>query len=253
MSDSTKRLSSRVENYVKYRPGYPAPVIDLLRRECDLSPASQVADIGSGTGILTEMLLKSDGQIFAVEPNQEMRMAAERLLSANSNFHSVNGTAEATTLRPQSMDVIVAAQAFHWFDRARTRPEFTRILKPGGRVVLIWNDRRTDSTPFLQAYEKLLQEFSLDYRAVDHKQIDAATIGAFFAPNVFKSASFENRQVFDFEGLKGRLLSSSYAPELGHPKHEPMLRELSTIFEQHARQNQIVFEYDTLMYYGRLD
>ncbi len=252
MSDSTKRFSSRVENYSKYRPGYPAAVIDLLHRECGLSAGSHTADIGSGTGILTEMLLKNGGQVFAVEPNPEMRAAAERLFGAHPNFHSVNGTAEATTLPAQSVEIIVAAQAFHWFDCTRARQEFTRILKPGGWVALIWNDRRTGSTPFLQAYEQLLQECSLDYRAVDHKQIDAATIGAFFAPEAFKSASFENVQVFDFEGLKGRLLSSSYAPEPGHPKHESMLRELFAIFEKHARQNQIVFEYDTLVYYGRL-
>jgi SAM-dependent methyltransferase len=253
MSDSTKRFSSRVENYIKYRPGYPPAVIDLLRRECGLASASQVADIGSGTGILTEMLLKSECAVFAVEPNPEMRQAAERLLAAHPNFHSVNATAEVTTLAAQSVDLIVAAQAFHWFDRAPARQEFTRILRPGGWVALIWNDRRTNSTAFLQDYEHLLQECSLDYRAVDHKQIDAATIGAFFAPAAFKSASFENRQVFDFAGLKGRLLSSSYAPEHGHPKHEPMLRELSAIFEKHAQQARVVFEYDTLVFYGRLD
>jgi SAM-dependent methyltransferase len=252
MSDSTKRFSSRVENYIKYRPGYPPAVIKLLRRECGLARVSQIADIGSGTGILTEMLLKNGSAVLAVEPNPEMRQAAERLLGTHPNFHSVYGTAEATTLPPQSVDIIVAAQAFHWFDRARARQEFARILKPGGRVALIWNDRRTDSTPFLQAYEHLLQECSLDYRAVDHKQVDAATIGAFFAPAAFKSASFENQQVFDFKGLKGRLLSSSYAPEQGHPKHEAMLRGLSEIFEKHARQDRVVFEYDTLVYYGRL-
>jgi SAM-dependent methyltransferase len=252
MSDSTKRFSSRVDNYIKYRPGYPAAVIELLRRECGLAPASQIADIGSGTGILTELLLKNGSVVFAVEPNPDMRQAAERLLGGHSNFHSVNGTAEATTLPPQSMDIIVAAQAFHWFGRGRARQEFLRILKPGGRVALIWNDRRTDSTPFLQAYEHLLQECSLDYRAVDHKQIDAAAIGEFFAPAAFKAASFENQQVFDFEGLKGRLLSSSYAPEQGHPKHEAMLRELSEIFEKHARQDRVVFEYDTVVHCGQL-
>jgi SAM-dependent methyltransferase len=252
MSDSTKRFSSRVENYIKYRPGYPPAIIELLRRECGLSSASQVADVGSGTGILTELFLQNGGAVFAVEPNSEMRQAAERLLGTHPDFHSVNGTAEATTLPPHSMDIIVAAQAFHWFDRTRAHQEFLRILKPGGWVALIWNDRRTNSTAFLQDYEQLLQECSLDYRAVDHKQIDATAIGAFFAPAVFKSASFENQQVFDFDGLKGRLLSSSYAPEQGHPKHEAMLRELSEIFEKHARQDRVVFEYDTVVHCGQL-
>ena len=252
MSDSTKRFSSRVENYVKYRPGYPPAIIELLRRKCGLTSASKIADIGSGTGILTEMFLKNGNQVFAVEPNQEMREAAERLLGGHEGFSSVIGTAEATTLAPQSVDLIVAGQAFHWFDRTKARIEFARILKPSGWVVLIWNDRKTASTPLLKAYEDLLQLCSVDYRAVDHKQIDANTIGQFFAPAKFELSVFENQQVFNFDGLKGRLLSSSYAPEPGHPKYEPMLESLDAIFNEHANDGRVAFEYDTLVYYGHL-
>jgi len=248
----TKRFSSRVENYIKYRPGYPSEIIPLLRRECGLTSASYVADVGSGTGILTELFLKNGHQVFAVEPNDEMRLAAERLLGGYPGFRSVNATAEATNLPAQSMDLIVAGQAFHWFDRPRAREEFARILKPGGWVALIWNDRRTKSTAFLEAYEQLLQTCSVDYRTVDHKQVDATTISAFFAPNDFKAAIFENHQSFDFEGLKGRLLSSSYAPEPGHPKYAPMIEKLSSIFREQENNGRVVFEYDTLVYYGQL-
>ncbi|HWY76835.1 MAG TPA: class I SAM-dependent methyltransferase, partial [Verrucomicrobiae bacterium] len=211
-----------------------------------------IADVGSGTGILTELCLKNGNVAFAVEPNEEMRAAADRLLAGYPGFRSIKGTAEATALPDQSVDLIVAGQAFHWFDRQRARSEFARILRPGGWVVLIWNDRRTSSTAFLRDYEELLQTCAVDYRAVDHKQVDAAAIGSFFEPGPLKRSVFENRQVFDFEGLKGRLLSSSYAPEPGHPKHTPMIEKLDLIFHKHQQNGRVVFEYDTLVYYGQL-
>jgi SAM-dependent methyltransferase len=250
--DSTKRFSNRVENYVKYRPGYPSEIVTLLSRECGLTESSSIADVGSGTGILTELFLKKGNLVFAVEPNEEMRAAADRLLAGYPGFRSIKGTAEATTLPDQSVDLIVAGQAFHWFDRQGARSEFARILKASGWVVLIWNDRRTSTTAFLRDYEELLQTCAVDYRAVDHKQVDAAAIGSFFEPSAFKWSVFESRQVFDFEGLKGRLLSSSYAPEPGHPKHAPMIEKLDSIFRKHEKDGRVVFEYDTLVYYGQL-
>jgi ubiquinone/menaquinone biosynthesis C-methylase UbiE len=252
MNDPTKRFSSRVENYVKYRPGYPPAILDLLARECRLTKESAIADVGSGTGILTELFLKTGNRVSAVEPNQEMRAAAERSLGGHPGFKSVAGTAETTTLPAQSVDIITASQAFHWFHRERTRREFVRILKPDGWVVLIWNDRKTASSTFLKAYEELLQLYATNYATIDHKQIDANVIRAFFEPGTFKLSVFENRQVFDFEGLKGRLLSSSYAPEPGHPKHGPMLEKLAAIFREHQDEGSVAFEYDTLVYYGHL-
>lgn len=253
MTDPTKRFSSRVENYVKYRPGYPPDVLGLLRDKCGLTSAATVADVGSGTGILTDLLLQHGNKVFAVEPNRDMRAAAELRLSGHANFTSVAGTAEATTLPDHSVELITAGQAFHWFDRARTRREFLRILKPGGYVALIWNDRKTDSTPFLKAYEQLLQTFARDYANVDHKLIDAKVIGSFFGACKFGQASFPNRQTFDFEGLRGRLESSSYAPEAGHSKHAPMLKNLQAIFDAYQFDGKVTFEYDTVVYFGRLD
>jgi len=252
MLDSTKRFSSRVANYTRYRPGYPKAIIDLLRSECVLTKASVIADIGSGTGKLTELFLENGNRVFGVEPNREMRETGERLLKKFPYFTSVDGTAEATALPDRCADFIIAGQAFHWFDREQCRPEFLRILKPGGRVLIVWNDRRTDATPFLVDYEKLLADFSTDYAQVNHRRVDdPATVREFFRSEPCLK-TFPYSQVFDYEGLKGRLLSSSYAPEAGQPNHESMLARLRAIFAAHQKDGQVVFEYDTRVHYGRL-
>jgi len=247
----TERFSSRVENYVRYRPGYPREVTELLQNDCGLAAESVVADVGSGTGKLTELLLQSGCRVFGIEPNCEMREAGERLLSCNPRFTSVAASAEVTSLVTQSVDLIVAGQAFHWFDRERTRNEFLRILKPNGWVALIWNDRCTDTTPFLAAYEGLLREFASDYEQVNHRNIDIEVLSGFFRAEP-KFKKFVYTQHFDFEGLKGRLLSSSYAPERGQSKHEAMLGRLREIFDTYQHSDTVVFDYDTLVYYGRL-
>jgi SAM-dependent methyltransferase len=251
MLSPTQRFSNRVDNYIRYRPSYPREVVELLRAECGLTSSAIVADIGSGTGKLTELLLSHAKWVFAIEPNQEMREAGERLLQAHPNFASVNGTAEATTLPDHSVDVIVAGQAFHWFDRERTKAEFQRILKPGGYVALIWNDRQVDSTPFLVAYEALLRSLGTDYEQVNHRNIDAEKLRQFFgsAPH-WKPFPYE--QPFDFAGLKGRLLSSSYAPAEGEPGCDVMLAKLRTIFAAHQQDGQVAFRYDTVVYFEQL-
>ena len=252
LADPKKRFSTRVENYIKYRPTYPTGVIDLLREECGLSAESVVADIGSGTGILSELLLKVGARVFGVEPNKEMREAGEKLLSEYDRFASLEAAAEATTLPENSIDIITAGQAFHWFDRARAKEEFFRILKPEGCVALIWNDRQTTTTPFLIEYEQLLQTYATDYKVVNHKELDPGAIDSFFAPGEFTLKKFENRQLFDFQSLKGRLLSSSYSPEEGHPNHEIILRKLREIFDKYNLDGMVAFEYETLVYYGRV-
>jgi ubiquinone/menaquinone biosynthesis C-methylase UbiE len=245
-----QRFSDRVENYVRYRPSYPQEVITLLQREVALTPQSVIADAGSGTGISAELFLRAGCTVHAVEPNRDMREAAERLLTHYPHFHSVNGGAQATTLPDHSVDLIVAAQAFHWFNTPETRAEFTRILKPGGHVVLIWNERKLDATPFLRAFEQLLLTFGTDYTAIRHENINTSALDSFFS-GAYATYSFANEQRFDFEGLQGRLLSSSYAPAAGQPRHDEMIAELHRIFDAHQVSGQVCFEYDTRVHVGR--
>ena len=251
MSDPTKRFSNRVENYIKYRPGYPDAVIDLLTEECKLTQQSIIADIGSGTGILSELFLKNGNRVFGIEPNVPMREGGEKIIEQYPKFVSLEGAAEAITLSDHSIDFVVAGQAFHWFDQQSTRAEFSRILKPSGWVVLIWNERRIDSTPFLRAYEQMLLTFGTDYQEVRHERV-YQDVESFFSPREFKLRTFDNLQSFDFQGLKGRLLSSSYVPAPDHQDFEAMLEELRKIFEEHQDAGKVAFEHDTKVYFGQL-
>ena len=250
---STARFSDRVENYVRYRPGYPPEVLDLLRAECGLRPSHVVADIASGTGVFTRLLLENGNSVFAVEPNAAMReMGIQQLESLGSNrLVSVAGTAEETTLRSASVDFVTASQAAHWFDLPRARAEFVRILRPGGWCVLIWNERETMTTPFLRDYEQLLLTYGTDYKEVRHERT-TAMIHEFFAPALSEERVYSLRQQFDYEGLAGRLWSSSYAPLEGHTSYEPMMQELQRIFRAHAKDDTVEFEYKTRVFHGHL-
>ena len=250
-SNATSRFSDRVQNYVRYRPGYPPEALEVLKKECGLLPEHVVADIASGTGIWTRMLLENGNRVFGVEPNADMREAGERLLSAFPSFSSIAGTAEATKLPYQSVDFVMAAQAAHWFDREGSRREFLRILKPEGWLVLLWNERLTDSTPFLRDYEQLLLTYGTDYEEVRHERTTDA-VNEFFDPEPFQERVFANRQEFDYAGIEGRLLSSSYAPGPEHPKYDPMLQDLRRVFDAHATEGKATFEYKTRVYFGRL-
>jgi SAM-dependent methyltransferase len=250
--NATTRFSDRVENYVLYRPGYPREALEAVKAECSLTPNPVVADIASGTGLWSRMLLQNGNRVFGVEPNAEMRAAGERLLVDFPRFNSVAGTAEATTLPDQSVDFVTAAQAAHWFDRKRARKEFLRILNPEGWLVLLWNERLTHSSPFLRDYEQLLLEFGTDYQDIRHERT-STEVNQFFDPAPYQERTFDMRQEFDYSGVEGRLLSSSYAPGPDHPKYAAMLRELRKIFDAHAVAGRAVFEYKTRVYFGRLN
>ncbi len=250
--DATQRFSSRVEDYARYRPAYPPEVIQLLKTECGLAAESVVADIASGTGIFTRIVLEAGAHVFGVEPNAEMRRAAEEFLAGYASFTTLNGTAESTILPDHSVDIITAAQAAHWFDPGKARQEFVRILKPGGWTVLMWNDRRINASRFSREYEDLLLRYGTDYHEVRRLGGDL-TVKAFFAPSDFQTRVFDNRQDLDYVGLEGRLLSSSYAPRASDPKHEPMLQELRRIFDSNQVNGRIIFEYDTRVYYGQMN
>jgi len=248
----TLRFSSRVENYRKYRPGYPSEIIPLLRSECGLTSESVIADLGSGTGLFTKIFLKNGNTTFGVEPNAEMRKAGEQALVNYPNFKSVDGTAESTTLPGHSVDFVVAGQAFHWFDRSKARPEFKRILKPSGWVVLAWNGYRMESSQMMTSYQALVAKYGTDYSEVQ-REVVGIDVESFYAPGSCKCARFSFTQRFDYEGLEGRLLSSSYAPEPDHPGHEAMLRDLRAVFDANQADGQVNFDYETEVYYGRLE
>jgi len=247
--DPTLRFGSRVGHYVKTRPGYPREMMDFFHHELGLADGSAVADIGSGTGISTQALLDLGCTVYAVEPNQPMRTAAERALGHHARFHSTPGTAESTGLSAAAVNHIVSMQAFHWFDRRAARREFARILRPGGYVILVWNERRLD-TPFLADYEAMMLQYATDYAQVRHERMTDAVLNEFFDPAGFQSRQFDNRQDFDYPSLEGRVLSSSYSPPPGHPQHEAMLQSLQDLFNRHARKGRVAFLYHTKIHYG---
>jgi len=248
MINSVTRFSGRAENYVKYRPGYPTALTQYLEKYCGLTSKSAIADIGSGTGISTKLFLENGNIVFAVEPNDAMRLAAENYLDGFQNFCSLPGTAEATGIDRESIDLTIAAQAFHWFDPEASKREFCRILKPDGHAVLIWNERKLDATPFLSEYEQLLLKYATDYRKVRHENVDTDRIATFLGHD-FGTAIFENEQVLDFDGIKGRLLSSSYMPDEASPHFAAMIEELKTLFAKHAESDRIKVLYDTKIYH----
>lgn len=250
--NSLNRFSNRVENYVKYRPDYPREIISFFKQEGLLTEKSVIADIGSGTGISAELFLKKGNLVYGVEPNKEMRLAAEKILGEYRFFRSIDARAEDTKLEKGSIDLVVAGQAFHWFDKVKCKIEFKRILKPNGSVILMWNDRRIDRAPFLQAYEDFIKMFAMDYLEVNHKNIDETIFNAFFGKGNYKIKSFDNFQYFDLDGLKGRILSSSYMPSEGHKDFEFMMGVLKKIFNRFQEKGQVTIEYDTKIYYGKL-
>jgi len=252
-ADAQTRFSNRASDYARYRPGYPPEVLDVLRTWCNLKPEHAVADIGSGTGLLARLFLENGNRVFGVEPNPEMRAAGEESLRDFDRFMSVAGSAEATHLPSDSVEFVTAAQSFHWFDPEPTRREFQRILKPGGHVIILWNQRLLDEAPFLRDYEALLRRFGIDYASVHDSWPREEQMLAFFGAGKFTSHSLPNAQEFDFEGLSGRLRSSSYLPAPDHPQSAPMMDELQRIFEAHKVKGVVRMEYRTRIYSGKLD
>jgi SAM-dependent methyltransferase len=252
-SDAKQRFSNRASDYAHYRPGYPREVLELLKTWCHLKSEHTIADIGSGTGLLAKLFLENGNRVFGVEPNPEMRAAGEEFLKFHDRFTSVAGSAEATTLPSEGVDFVAAGQAFHWFDPEPTRREFQRILKFEGRAIILWNERLLEKTAFLRDYEALLRRFGTDYDRVHESYPRAERMLAFFGANEFTSHSLPNTQEFDFEGLRGRLCSSSYAPAPDHPQFAPMMEELQRIFVARQAEGVVRMEYRTRIYTGKLD
>lgn len=250
-TDAKQRFSSRVADYVRCRPGYPSEVLTLLRTECALRPGNVIADMGSGTGFLSELFLKNGNRVYGIEPNEAMRQAGEEYLASYDGFASINASAEATTLDDASIDFVTAGQAFHWFEPDAARREFTRIMKPDGWIVVLWNDRQMD-TPFASAYEDLLVKYGTDYTRVREAYPETQKIQEFFGSGTFSQRSLPNAQVLDWDGLAGRLRSSSYAPQEGHANYAPMMAGLEELFRANQENGSVRMEYATHVYFGRL-
>jgi SAM-dependent methyltransferase len=250
-SKSTTRFSNRVEDYVKYRPGYPKEIVKYLETGFGLKQGSTIADIGSGTGISSELFLNHGYKVIGVEPNKEMRDKSEELLGKNPAFSAVNGNSDDTNLDAQSVDAIIAGQAFHWFDRKKASVEFRRILKPKGFIALIWNERLTTSD-FEKEYDVLIVKHSTDYVQVDHRNIDIDKISEFFNGAPIEQEIFGNQQIFDFNGLEGRLLSSSYVPSKGDAGYQAMSDDLKVLFDQYQENGVIRINYATKVFVGRV-
>jgi SAM-dependent methyltransferase len=249
----TERFSSRVEDYIRCRPSYPDEVVQALEREAGIGPArTRVIDLGCGTGISAALFLAKGYTVTGVEPNAEMRQAAEARLGASPRFRIVAGSAEQTPLPDSSCELIAAAQAFHWFEPAATRVEMQRLLVEDGLLALLWNERRTEASAFLREYESILLQYAGDYTQVDHRNWSKAMIVDFFGPGGCSHRVFPNYQEFDLDGLIGRALSSSYVPGPGQPGHEQLMKALRGAFESHATGGAVRFEYDTQLYFGRL-
>lgn len=248
---SSDRFTSRVADYVSYRPDYPVAATDMLLSELSLAAGATVADIGAGTGLLTLPLVRTGANVIAIDPNEDMLTAARDYLGDHRNVQILVGSAEATGLPDQSVDAITAGQAFHWFDHVRSRDEFRRILKPDGKVVLIWNAKAFGASAFLAGYERILEACVPEFSQVRHEKSGDAEIIAFFGHEPDQH-SFPHEQRFDWHGVLGRVMSSSYAPRPGHPDHDTLVRELRSLFEEHAQDSMIVWPYTTMLYIGEL-
>ena len=250
--NAKERFTTRVDAYKKFRPHYPAGLLMLLRQECGLTPSSVIADIGAGTGILSELFLEHGNPVIAVEPNAAMRAACAELAAPYPKLECIDGTAEATGLPDASIDFVTVGQALHWFDRRRAREEFARILRPHRYAVVLTNERHMGPEPFFVAYEQLLREHGIDYQRVKATYPSISDTLEFFAPAKMHMAIFPNHQDFDFDGLLGRTLSSSYMPQPGHAGHEAMHAALMHIFERHQMQGKVRMMYDCRVAYGQL-
>jgi SAM-dependent methyltransferase len=252
MKDPTQRFSDRVADYVRYRPHYPRQIIDILKAEFGLDPSWTVADLGSGTGLSSERFVEAGCSVLGVEPNREMRAAAEARYSGDPNFESVAARAEASGIEADSVDLYVSGQAFHWFDKPGARAEALRILRPPKRALLMWNDWSAGDSPFLRDYGAFLDARMPERGGSDHRNLTEDDFDAFFGKGRWRRSEVRNGQMVNYEGLKGRLLSASYAPKEGDPGFEETMAELKRIFDRHAGVGLIDFGYTTVLRFGEM-
>lgn len=248
--DSLKRFSTRVADYVRYRPRYPRALVETLATEAGLTPDSVVADIGSGTGFSAEQFLQYGCHVFGVEPNADMREAGEEYLRTWANFTSIDGNAEATTLPPHSVDVVTAGQALHWFNLPAARLEFDRILQPTGRLAFFWNGRSWNASPLMQEYEALTNRYIVEQRTAHHSDVDTAALAYLFADGKYETRRIAWMQQMTLEQAVGRAFSSSYMPTRGSVEAASLEAEIMELFARYASDGVIDFVYETQLYFG---
>lgn len=248
--DATERFSSRADAYAAARPGYPRELATLLIGELTLPPGALVADLGSGTGLSCLPFLQAGCRVIGVEPNAAMRAAGDKFLAGHPGFRSVAGTAEATTLADASVDLVIAAQAAHWFDAAAARREALRILRRPPRAALIWNDRIATGSAFAEGYERLLREFGTEYEKIRHRHAHQGLVAEFFGHTRFREAVLPNPTAVDWPTLVARVESASYMPQAGSPSYAPMLARLRQLFDAAQTDGRVPMDYETRVFFG---
>lgn len=249
--NSTNRFSGREDNYAKYRPGYPKEMMEWLQSDdVGIWEKDVIADIGMGTGIGAKLFLEAGCTVYGVEPNKEMRVKAEQELESYEKFHSVDGTAENTTLPSRSIDNIVCCQSFHWFDVDKTRDEFKRILKsPSYEVIIIWNEHQ-DSKIMEDYEEKILERYCIDKTLIRKRgEAEEKYIKPFYAGSGYEKKEFKHSEDVDFETFKGRIFSYSDMPTEEKATPE-MLKDIEDFFAKHMDGGVVKLEYVTMVYNG---
>lgn len=253
MKQGSERYSDKTEDYAKYRPNFPDELVEYLYMKGDISNTAVIADIGSGTGRFTRLLLEKGNLVYGVEQNNEMRIKAEELLSQFSKFVSIKGSAERTGLEDKSIDLITIAQAFHWFNKEESLMEFKRILKDNGQVFIVWDDFVSDYNDFT----KELSAASSTFRNVQpqsdvKKSTRNEMIEEFFKDNKYITTTFMREIYQGFDGIKGGMLSASYAPKLGEENYEVFILELQRVFDKYQNNGSVCTAFRSVCYLGRL-
>ncbi len=252
--DATQRFTNRVTNYIRSRPGYPGAVYDHLQTRCGLHPESIILDVGSGTGLLSQLFLKQGHTVIGVEPNKDMRQAGDRLLQDYPQFTGLDGRAENLPVADQSANLLIAGQAFHWFEPEAYKQETKRVSHHGAETALIWNEWLPELSPFLEGYYNLLMEKGTDFHRVSRQhEGKQRNIDIYFGNSAYELVHFPNLQTFDYAGAEGRLLSSSYVPLKGEPGFQDLLDSFRELFEEHQRNGKLQFDYRCSVYLGKIN
>jgi len=247
-SQPTERFTGLAEIYARCRPSYPVAAIDAILSRTNLRPGSVLVDVGSGTGISSRVFAARGLSVIGIEPNADMRQQAEAALADLPGPKPVYraGQAEATGLPEAKADAVLAAQAFHWFEPAAALTEFHRIVRPGGWVILMWNER-DPSDPFTAAYGALIRS-APEAAAIEVPRGRAGEV--LFTSPLFEGAErqvFVNSQELDLDALLGRAFSASYAPHSGEAA-QLFAAALQEVFECFERNGRVVLHYETSVY-----